>query len=166
MADAKPAPLPPRKPPLPKPPQKQPEFNPDKIAALLDKRDPQRRAATGDTLNSTATLGLASANAATLSQNELDALRARLRECWNLPVGVADARDLIVSVRIAFNKDGSLSADPAVLNRDSNPLFQVAAESALRAIRRCAPFNFLPAAKYDVWKDIIVDFDPRDMFRG
>jgi len=24
----------------------------------------------------------------------------------------------------------------------------------------------MPPLKYDAWKDVIVDFDPRDMFRG
>ena len=95
-----------------------------------------------------------------------DALRARLRQCWMVPVGLADARDLIITVRIQFNKDGSLATDPHLTNTGSHPAFQVAAESALRAVRSCAPYTFLPVAKYDAWKDIIVDFDPRDMFRG
>jgi colicin import membrane protein len=36
----------------------------------------------------------------------------------------------------------------------------------LRAVRRCAPYSFMPITKYDVWKDVEVTFDPRDMFRG
>jgi outer membrane biosynthesis protein TonB len=146
--------------------KQQPKFDASRIAALLDKRDPQRRAATGETLSPTPALGVPTGSAPRLTQNEIDALRARLRECWNLPVGVAEARDLIVTVRIAFNKDGSLSTEPAVMNHGSHPVFQVAAESALRAVRRCAPYSFMPVAKYDSWKDVIVDFDPRDMFRG
>jgi outer membrane biosynthesis protein TonB len=156
-------PTPPKK---PEQQRQQPKFDASRIAALLDKRDPQRRAATGETLSPTPALGVPTGNAPRLTQNEIDALRARLRECWNLPVGVAEARDLIVTVRIAFNKDGSLSSEPAVMNHGSHPVFQVAAESALRAVRRCAPYSFLPIAKYDSWKDVIVDFDPRDMFRG
>jgi len=39
-------------------------------------------------------------------------------------------------------------------------------ESALRGVRRCAPYSFMPPLKYEAWKDVIVDFDPRDMFRG
>jgi colicin import membrane protein len=31
---------------------------------------------------------------------------------------------------------------------------------------RCAPYTFLPIAKYDAWKDVEVTFDPRDMYRG
>ena len=147
-------------------PKPQPKFDAHRIAALLDKRDPQRKSATGETLSNTPSLGTATGRAVTLSQNELDALRARLRECWNVPVGVAEARDLIVTVRIQFKQDGSLQTEPRLMNSGGHPAFQVAAESALRAVRTCAPFSFLPVAKYEAWKDVIVDFDPRDMFRG
>ena len=58
--------------------KQQPKFDADKIAALLDKRDPQRNAATGAELNPTPSLGRRDGNAAQLSQSEIDALRARL----------------------------------------------------------------------------------------
>jgi colicin import membrane protein len=148
------------------PPKPQPAFDRTKIAALLDKREPQRRAITGSTLSNTPALGTATGAAVTLSQNELDALRARLRDCWNVPVGLAEARDLVVTVRIQFKQDGSLLAEPRLMNSGSHPAFQAASESALRAVRTCAPYTFLPVSKYEAWKDVIVDFDPRDMFRG
>lgn len=151
-------------PPKPKPPQ--PKFDANRIAALLDKRDPQRQAATGAEINRTAALGTPKGFAPRLSQDELDALRARLRECWLLPAGAADAKDLAVEVRIQLKQDGSLASEPALVRRGSSPYFQVAAESALRAVRRCAPFDFLPATKYEIWRDIEVTFDPRDMYRG
>jgi colicin import membrane protein len=150
----------------PEPPKPQPKFDASRIAALLDKRDPQRHAATGDTLSHTPSLGTSTGRSASLTQSEIDALRARIQQCWNPPAGLADARDLIVVVRIRFNQDGSLSADPTLSNSGSHPTFQVAAESALRAVRRCAPYSFMPVAKYDIWKDVEVTFDPRDMFRG
>ncbi len=153
-------------PPKKQEPKQQPKFDSSRIAALLDKRDAQRRAATGSTLNNTPSLGAPTGQAAALSQNELDALRNRLRQCWNVPVGLAEARDLIVTVRIQFNKDGSLSAEPRLMNQVSHPAFTAASESALRAVRSCAPYSFLPVAKYEAWKDVIIDFDPRDMFRG
>ncbi len=71
-----------------------------------------------------------------------------------------------MEVRSLLKQDGSLSADPRVLNRSTNPFFQVAAESALRAVRTCAPFDFLPVAKYETWKDIEINFNPEFMFRG
>ena len=63
-----------------------------------------------------------------------------------------------------LNQDGSLSGEPSVVN-SGDGFFQVAAESAMRAIRRCQPYK-MPIAKYDVWKDVEVTFDPREMFRG
>ena len=47
------------KPPEPQKPKVERTFDQSKIAALLDKRDPTRQAAAGDTLNSNAALGLA-----------------------------------------------------------------------------------------------------------
>jgi colicin import membrane protein len=153
--------------PLKRPPQ--PKFDPKQIEqklALIDKRAPQRQAAAGEVLNATAALGTTTGNAQRLSQSELDALRARLAQCWTLPAGATDAQDLNVEVQILLRQDGSLSAEPKVLNRSANPFFQVAAESALRAIRTCAPFSFLPVAKYEAWKDIEVNFNPQYMFRS
>jgi colicin import membrane protein len=162
-------PLPPkREPPRPKTPPaaktKQRDFNPDQIAALLDRREPnQQRAA--DEVATQGALGTRIGNAATLSQSEIDALRAQIQACWNPPVGAENAQDLVVRVRVQFRTDGTLSAEPTLMNRGSSPYFQVAAESAMRAVRRCQPYT-LPAAKYDIWRDVEVTFDPRDMFGG
>ena len=40
---------------------------------------------------------------------------------------------------------------------------RAAAEAARRAVSRCAPYN-LPADKYEAWADVIVNFDPSEMF--
>ena len=98
-----------------------------------------------------------------MSQSEIDALRAQIQACWNPPAGVVDAKQLIVRVQLLLNRDGSVQAEPVVTNRSSHPQFQLAAESATRAIRRCQPYK-MPIAKYDVWRDVEVTFDPRDMF--
>jgi len=154
-------PMPPKKQPTP-----QPKFDATRIAALLDKRDPQRHVATGATLNNTPALGTSVGNAPKLSQTELDALRDRLASCWTIPAGVTEFQDLDVHVRIQFRQDGSLQSDPIVTNHSSSPYFQIAAEAALRAVRRCAPYSFLPVAKYENWKDVEVNFNPRAMYRG
>ncbi len=36
------------------------------------------------------------------------------------------------------------------------------AASALRAVVRAAPFKKLPMDKYDVWKEVIINFDASD----
>lgn len=101
-----------------------------------------------------------------LTSSEKQALLKRLRDCGDWPIGVQNARDIVVTVRIEFNKDGSLAADPVVLNQSWLPLFQVAAEAALRGVRKCAPYTFMPQAKYENWKTVEVNFDPREMFNA
>jgi colicin import membrane protein len=163
QAKAEPAPLPPKRPPRRKP---QPKFNADKIAALLDKRIPERTAATGAELNSAPTLGTAMGNAAKLSQSELDALRARLMALWNPPVGIQDPEDYVIRIRIRLGPNGKLSAPPVVLTSGNGQLFDTARDSAVRAVFRGQPFDMLKPEHYDIWKDIEVTFDPRDMFHG
>jgi colicin import membrane protein len=160
--EAKQEPLPPKKPPQ----KQQPKFDADKIAALLDKRDPQRHAAAGETLSSTPTLGTAMGNAAHLSQSEIDALRSRLMSLWNPPVGIQNPEEFIIRVRIRLDKEGKLSAPPIVLSSGSGPLYNSARDSAVRAVFQGQPFTMLKPDHYEIWKDIEVNFDPRDMFRG
>lgn len=143
---------------------KQRDFNPDQIAALLDRREPQRQR-TATEIAPTASFGTSIGNASRLTQSEIDALRAQIQACWNPPVGAENAQELIVRLRVQFRTDGTLSAEPVLMNNGSSQYFRVAAESAMRAVRRCQPYT-LPAAKYEVWRDVEVTFDPRDMFGG
>jgi hypothetical protein len=46
-----------------------------------------------------------------------------------------------------------------------DPFFRAAAESVLRAIRRCQPFN-MPVEKYASWRNIELTFDPSRMLGG
>ena len=158
---AKAEPLPPKK-----PVRQQPKFDANKIAALLDKRDPQRNAATGAELNSAPTLGTALGNAAKLSQSEIDALRARLMGLWNPPIGIQNPEEFVIRVRIRLDRDGKLSAPPLVLSSGSGTLYNSARDSAVRAVFQGQPFDMLKPEHYETWKDIEVTFDPRDMFRG
>lgn len=170
-------PEPPKRPPMPKHQPKptptpataetpaQRSFDPNRVAALLDRRTPQRERATAEEVSRTANLGAPTGLTQRLTQSEIDALRAQIQACWNPPVGAEEADKLIVRLRIQFRPDGTLARDPELANRGDTSYFRVAAEAAMRAVRRCQPYT-LPAHKYDVWKDVEVTFDPRDMFRG
>ncbi len=156
--------LPPHRPPRPR--HKEPKFDADKIAALLDKRDPMRTLASGEDLNTAPALGTAMGHAAQLSQSELDALRARLMALWNPPVGIKNPEDFVIRIRIRLGRDGRLTAPPQVVTSGSGQVYNSARDSAVRAVFRGQPFNMLKPEHYAVWKDIEVTFDPRDMFRG
>jgi len=159
QANAEPQALPPKN-----PVQKQPKFDANKIAALLDKRDPQRNAATGAELNSTPSLGAASGNAARLSQSEIDALRARLMSLWNPPVGAQDADQFQVTIRIRFKRDGTLDIGPQVMTSGSGARFNAIRDSAVRAVLIGQPFTMLRPDHYDIWKEIDFTFDTKEMF--
>jgi len=148
----------------PQPPQ--PKFDANQIAALLDKRDPQRTTATGQTPSHVASLGTSTSAAPRLSQSELDAMRAKLMQLWNPPVGVRNPEDLIVKIRINLRRDGTLADWPVVIATGKGEQGAIARESAVRAIIRGQPFTMLSPATYDAWKEIEITFDPRDMFRG
>jgi len=153
-------PLPPKKPPQ----KPQPKFDADKIAALLDKRDPQRNAATGVEANATPSLGTAAGTAAQLSQSEIDALRARLMALWNPPVGMQDASQTQVTIRIRFRKDGTLAVGPQVLTSGSGAQFNAMRDSAVRAVFVGQPYTMLRPEHYEQWKEIDFTFDTRQMF--
>lgn len=136
----------------------------DQVAAVISKEDPS-----GGGTQATpepASLGTRRGNDnAQLSQNELDALRGQISQCWNPPVGAIEAQDLKVLIQFKLNRDGTVDSPPRILNRNTNPAFRPAADSARRAILRCQPYS-LPPDKYDAWQDVKVTFDPREMFGG
>ena len=159
-ADAKP-PTPPKKPAPPAP-----KFDPKQVEALLDKRDSQRLAAAGATLNSAPSLGASSGRAAQISLSELDALRQRLAQLWAIPAGAKDPQELVVVFRVKLKRDGTLEGGPMLVSSGKTPLAIAARESAARALWRGQPFDMLRPETYEQWKDIEITFDPRDMIRG
>lgn len=151
----------------PKPPT--PTFSADKIAALLDKREPVRTASASRDMVPVTTAGTARGLASKLSISQRSAIDGALREqiapCWNPPVGAAGAVDLRVTVRFQLSADGTLDGQPDIVQWQSAPGFQAAADSALRAVRRCSPLH-LPAEAFDYWRDVQINFDPKDMLGG
>jgi outer membrane biosynthesis protein TonB len=156
--------------PKPKPvPQveKKRDVNVDRMAALLNKLpDAAREARSEDAPQDTPRTkvkGQSSGTRMTMAVNEIDALRAKIAQCWNPPPGGLGADAIIVKLRLQLNEDGSLIGYPTVANSGSSPFFQAAADSAVRAVYQCQPYE-LPAEKYAVWRDMILNFDPRQMY--
>lgn len=104
--------------------------------------------------------------AETMTMSEMDALSQQLSRCWSIQAGARYAEDLVVKVRLTVSPDRRvLSAtiqDQWRYSQDS--YFRAAADSAIRAVHspQCEVLQ-LPPDKYDMWKDIIVTFDPTDM---
>lgn len=152
----------PRVPPRPREPEPPKEqFDPNNIAALLNKTTPSG----GGTSNSQQPASLGSDRGqigVRMSQSELDALRSQVARCWNPPVGAVGAEELVVRLQFSMSENGEVQGQPKVLNANGNPAFNAAAQSAIRAVYRCGPYS-LPISKYESWQTIILNFDPREM---
>jgi outer membrane biosynthesis protein TonB len=144
-----------------------PKFDANQVAQLLDKREPQRQIATAQSINDSATLGAAiGAQNAQLSQSEIDALRARISNCWSPPPGIDVNSKLYVVLRVLFKTDGSMSQAPVLVEGSASPLGPALADSAKRALLLCQPFTMLKSEHYDQWKDIELKFDPHELLGG
>ena len=101
-----------------------------------------------------------------LSISEIDAIRRHFEQCWNIPSGAREVGNLATEIKVRFNKEGNVIdariADISRMKRDK--YFRTAAESALRAVLnpRCqnAP---LPENKFDKWKNLTLNFDPKSI---
>jgi colicin import membrane protein len=147
------------------------KFSAGDIRQLLASKDPsQSTGAAAREINKTASLGTATGSAQRLNPSQRDQLMGLLRDqlhrCWQAPMAAQGSdKPPVPSVRVKLNQDGSLAADPAVMNPSSDALFRTVADSATRATRRCAPLK-IPAQfapYYQDWKDLVVNFDPREM---
>jgi len=146
-----------------KPSTKESDFNADQVAALLNKQD----AAGGGARRTTETASLGGARTTrgnTLSQSEMDALRGQIQKYWNIIPGIADGGDVRVTVKMRLDPAGNIIGEPDVTaSGGSAGTRGTLSGSARRAVLRAQPYQ-LPKEKYDSWSDVIVNFDPSQMF--
>lgn len=137
------------------------EFDADQIAALLNNEKTSGGGAKRSR-DEAALGGKKDTNAKKLSQGEMDALRNQLENCWSLPVGMEGSDEFKASVQFKVDSSGRLDGRPVVSQSSGNRQFD---ESAVRAVQKCDRAGLaLPEGKQAVWADIVVNFDPSEMF--
>ncbi len=94
-----------------------------------------------------------------LSATAISAFVQRIRECWNIPPGAQEG-NVTVRIRVQINPDGTIAGAPQVMNGPGDFLFETTARSTVAAIMECQNYDFLPQDQYDVWKDLILNFNP------
>ena len=97
----------------------------------------------------------------------INSIRTAIRPCWNIQPGAKGAQDIVVVVRATLSPQGKVR-QAWVTNRSAfqnDPFKLAAAETAQRAVlnQACQPFKLDPK-KYDVWKDVTLNFNPSKMF--
>lgn len=156
--------------PKPVPPKPDSKFDVANIEKLLTSKEaPQQAPSTAKEVNRTASLGAPRATGVKLTPSQRDGLSALIQEqiarCWSPPSGLSDGNMAKPKIRILMNADGTLGAEPALVNASNDPGFRPLAESAMRAVKRCAPFR-IPAqyaAAFEDWRDWTLIFDPKEM---
>ena len=143
-------------------------FDPNSIAALIDKSK-EEQAETTRKLDKVTQSQDSSMNLSGLSLSEEDALKAQIFGCWSIPLGLPYNENLLVRIKLKLKPDGSVIKteilDHARMNKPGQAFYKVLAESALRAIQLCQPLR-VPTTGYERWKDLQLNFDAREMLEG
>ena len=143
-------------------------FDPNSIAALIDKSK-EEQAETTRKLDKVTQSEDPSMNLSGLTLSEEDALKAQIFGCWSIPLGLPYNENLLVRIKLKLKPDGSVIKteilDHARMNKPGQAFYKVLAESALRAIQLCQPLR-VPTTGYERWKDLQLNFDAREMLEG
>ncbi len=143
-------------------------FDPNSIAALIDKSK-EEQAETTKKLDKVTQSQDPSMNLSGLTLSEEDALKAQIFGCWSIPLGLPYNENLLVRIKLKLKPDGSVIKteilDHARMNKPGQAFYKVLAESALRAIKLCQPLR-VPTTGYERWKDLQLNFDAREMLEG
>ncbi len=146
----------------------------DRQTAVLN-RDPNAGAPSGDydpsrpwhpasSLQDQA-MGLPQARGAMNAGTCADLVQSRIEQNWDLPIGAKSAEATIVRLRIELNRDGTLLRPPTIMDASMSPTYQAMADAAVRAAIRGQPY-LVPSEQYERCRDMILRFNPRDMYGG
>jgi colicin import membrane protein len=156
--------------------KKKKEFDAQRIAALIDKSPDPRGAPQPSPANVSPdarakgpTAGAKEGTDSQLTASQRSMIGVMMRQavsrCWNINAGAQGIDKVVVRIEVMLTRDGRINGNPKVVNNQPGPLFSDAANSALRALVQCEPYD-LPANLYEGgWDHMIVTFDPQAMFR-
>lgn len=95
-------------------------------------------------------------DAEALTGQEISGLREAVQRCW-MPPQLQAGASAEVKVRIRLTPSGELDGTPQILEAADGEAGQLSAQSVIRAAQRCAPYS-LPEAKYEAWREIVINF--------
>jgi hypothetical protein len=100
------------------------------------------------------------------TQGVKDFLRAQIERHWEFDMRDLGAADLVISIHLELNADGSVGKADIVDDPrySSNPHYRSVAISARNAVLLSSPLH-LPPGTYDAFKDITLNFNPREALR-
>ncbi len=140
----------------------------NEIAALIDKKK-ENLAETKQEADKISQSDDNTMDYSKLTLSEEDALKAQIFTCWSVPIGLPFSEDLLVRVKLQLKPDGTIEKlemlDHVKMNTPGKENFRTLADSVRRALQLCNPLK-VPSSGYERWKNMILNFDARDMLGG
>jgi len=99
-----------------------------------------------------------------LSIREIDLLVQQLSMCWSAPAGAVIKKGMVVKISAKIKANGQVLHDSIrIIDTNipqTNPFYGPITESAMRTLLNpeCNPLR-LPKDKYDLWKNLTINFD-------
>lgn len=143
------------------------KFDADALKKLLaSKEAPQSTGSTGREVQRTASLGTQAGFSQKLSPSLYGQLagiiKDQIERCYSAPMGASAGQVTMPVLKVELREDGSLQAEPRVARAGSSSADRAVSDAALRAVRRCAPYQ-IPAKfapYYADWRSLNVEFEP------
>ena len=143
-------------------------FDSNNISALIDKSKVESAETTKKTEKITQDLDK-NIELSRLSLSEEDALKAQIFGCWSIPLGLPLSDDLLVRIKLQLKPDGTIEKmemlDHVKMNTPGKEKFRTLADSVRRAIQLCNPLR-VPTTGYERWKNMILNFNAKEMLEG
>ncbi len=149
-----------------------PAFNLDQMSALINRtrdaqpeKNQQRSLQSEQNVYAFAELARAQSGEGTaMTISELEALQSAMYKCWRIPLDAKNPEELGVRVKVKLRRNGDVQMvellDKPRINTSSNPYLKIAAQRAVSAVSKCAPYDFLPLEKYSMWQEMTLNFVP------
>lgn len=111
-------------------------------------------------------------NAKTIEQSSLSTkektnILSQLKMCYNRAIAENKQKSSLgIIIKINISKDGFIESDlnsQIDLNRYNNPNqqeYKKLIDNVIKALDLCSPLRNLPTDKYDIWRELILQFDP------
>ena len=99
---------------------------------------------------------------ADIASSVITAFRRHLRTCLKLPPSLAASDDVKVKLRVLMTKQGTLAADPILIEASASMKGPLLMQGAVKALQACQPYAMLPADRYGEWKVLDLSFTPQD----
>jgi hypothetical protein len=91
-------------------------------------------------------------------------IQRRIEENWlPPPISGEAAGAAVIRLHIELKRDGHLLRPAAVMEPARSPAQQAIADAAVRAVEKGQPYE-IPPQQYEQCRDVILRFNPRDMY--